>query len=880
MSCKENLCTSYFDGTFHVLKYPTGSKLYRGSRVGREFPIGEEFYKPVDTHTPLPPGYKEALEDTDQPLSETFSEFFKGKQDVGWYSDPFLVSDPLSVSAYVLVKDAVFIDIEKSEDTVKFIQPAIAQSASERKKSGFLRWLCKGVDNDMYAGYTTGMDRELIFCNSLAYLKRDLKNEVDWQHFVESKEQVVQKYLDQLKLYKTPNVNIFSGNPYEQTVWTVLHLEEMLATPGEYIVLTERQKSLLMAAALVVNVGSIDPERSYPRRYDFLLPSRHRNLKLGEDYLLGRENVPAYKNPGPGQALVVEKLKFSMKTVLSKLGVVTREDTLDINNLVKAHWVLSELINLYTKDPPKAVDLYVAKVNEIVALTSHDSTFFYSLLSLSVATIRAMQPPSDPQERSVTFPFIKNVPKKFRGGLVPPSIDNTRFVEEILSKLPKHPVVVPLTTTPPNILQEGQMWFKDRMFIGDAISDKIENIEVSKWKRCLSGENAEEFKNGTGSLFRNTKIIGKGTYGQVYLSSIDLGPGRPRQNIVIKEALLTAKEKERMETSPQKKGGFIQNSWPDEFKILSLTKNLLVGKKNPNFLDLYHLSACEGCSIKTLTGAHTGTCYTTFMEAAHGDLTSLPSKNLAQAGVQLSFLYQMLIAVHILQKEYGMVHRDIKRVNIFYQKTPQLKNKFFKYVIGGRDFYVENRGFVFYLADFGVATMCKPEFALTDFLGERNGIVVRKEGQQTELEPLTSKYLYFKAEKGLKKMDSPPLLWEDGQTGTRNVVSKIHDPEFVTPVDLSNTQVFPSWQFNGDIQDVLMVVAGGKHSVQKGNHKGFGVVPPTVRRLINPFITNKKYYELVWDRNMSHQVLADEMLKKIYTQPASGIEILDTFMVD
>lgn len=872
MLCEENSCTSYFDGSFHVIKYPKGSKLYTGARFGREFAIGEKFYTPVDPAIPLPNGFERALIYEDKSVSLTFSEFYQDNIKTGWYSDPIVAEcENCGISAYVLKRDAVFINIGKSEDVIKFIQPVVQTRRSGQ--SNFLDWLCSGVDNEIYAGYTLDQNQELFVCNALKYLERDLTNEIDWQRLGKTKEKIVNKYLDQLKLYKTQNVNIFAGDLYEQTVWTLLHLEDILSRPNKYTKFSPAKKTVLAAAAVVSKIGFLG-EGSIQRQTDFIISEENATAfqKKAKTYLLGKENIPEFKVKE--NKLVPEKRRFSATTLLSKLGVSKMGDIVDISNLVTAHTVLFSMIYLYRQNPQKTVVLYIDQIKKVLGETPTKS-FMYCLLALSVASIRAMQPPVDPREQSIYFPFVKNVPKKYRGGIISDevsssAIDKVKFVDDILSQMSIERQTAP---NPVQIfLYEGDMWYKNRISIGKAIYQKIDSIEISQWKRCLSGDNSNDFKSKLGETF----ILGKGTFGQVYLSSIDTGGGL-EQKIVIKEAILSEKDRKKME--PHTKNGFPQNSWPDEFKLLSLTKDILERKQSPNFLNVYHLSACEGCSITTLTGMHTGTCYTTFMEAADGDISSLPPHVLGKQNLQRSFVYQMMIALHIVQKEYGMLHRDIKKVNIMYQNTPQLEGQFFKYIVGDKEYLVENAGFVFYLADFGVSTLCKPQWALGDFYGERNGMVQRI-GDRVELVPIVSEYLYYKDKKDAttwKRGPSPPLKWQGELTGTRNRVIKGHDPEFNIPVDLSNTQVFPSWQFNGDIQDIFRMVTGGDHSVQKGNHKGFGRV--AINSMLKPVLTNKKYFELIWTKDMAHQVLAGEMMKKIYVEISDDVEIIDTFRI-
>lgn len=540
---------SYFDGTFHVIKYPEGSKLYNGTRFGREFPIGEKFYEPVNPATPLPDGFMRALVNDDKRVTLTFSEFYKEAIKTGWYSDPISAGcDNCGIAAYVLKKDAVFINIEKGEDVIKLIR-----RTKDQKLSNFLEWLCSGVDSESYAGYTLGRDKELFLCNALEYLERDLTDDKDWQHVEKPKDRVVvDKYLDQLKLYKTPNVNRFAGNLYEQTVWTLLHLEDILSRPNLYAVLSKEEKTALAAAALVSKIGCLDGDASIRRRTDFLILTNMVSVEA-ENFLSGKRTIPEFRIEG--DVLVPEKPGISGADLLSQLNVSKRSDFVDIIKLVKTHTVLFRMIELYNKDPEKAVTLYLERIKNAIGETPTRS-FMYRLLALSVASIRAMQPPPDPRERSIYFPFVKNVPKNFRGGIFS-AIDKVNFVDGILSKLS---VDKPRDIISGQNLREGPMWYKTRISIGKAITQKLDEIEISQWKRCLSGDYSKDFKARLGE----TSVLGAGTFGQVYLSSIG------SEKIVIKEALLEDEEKAKM--APHTKNGFPQNSIPTSLRCCLLRK--------------------------------------------------------------------------------------------------------------------------------------------------------------------------------------------------------------------------------------------------------------------------------------------------------------------
>lgn len=844
MSCNNNECEYYYDGTFHVVKYPKGSKLYNGTRYNREFPIGKEFYTPVNIDTKLPDGYMKAVEDGNDPLSVTFAKFFNGNMSVAWYSDIETAKcNNCGIAAYILKKDAIFIDIRKSEDIATMIRPN-----TDSNVIGFFRWLCTGIDNERYAGYTLG--KELFFCSSLQYLDRDLTDEKDWQYF-NAFHGVTDDYMQQLKLYKTPNVNISAGNLYDMTVWTMMNVGDILSRPNKYVVLSFGEKLALQGAAFLSYIGYLDPQCVRRRKYDFVIeciPKSH----VKKEIPIFTYNKNGDLNSTPKKSIQVEKL-------LDQLDVY-HDSNIEIWHLSQLRHLLWDTLDMYVNKPKEAVQKYIDDVTASFKKAYPDITFIYSLLVLSIASIKAMQPPAEATKtvKGRSWSLI-NTPQKVRGGLVPSQVDN--FMQDILQTFEETRGPPPTTSDIP-----ADMWFARRITIGDSITDAINNIEISQWKHCMSGENAVDFKK----KLTDPRFIGSGSYGQVYLAKIDLG-NNTESKLVLKEAKLDQGEKKKLE--PHKENAFPSKSWPKEFRMNSFTKDLLTKKKCPNFLNIYRLSVCEGCTVKK----RVGTCYTTFMEAADGDVTSVLRSKLKDKRVQLSFLYQMLAALHVIQKEYGMIHRDIKQGNILVQHTPHLSGKYFKYVIDGNEYLVENAGIVFYLGDFGVAETKKPEWATGynyPLYGERNAMVQRKTDGTLELIPITSKYMLD----GKVKRPARKFHWGDGLSGTRNLADKVLDPEFNIPVDLSNTQVFPPFEFNDDIQDLLKVVASGKRSTQPNVHPGFGI-SPDVSALISPLIFRHSFMVTEWHADMAYQVLAGEMLKEIFVPPSTNkVEIIDTFI--
>lgn len=95
--------------------------------------------------------------------------------------------------------------------------------------------------------------------------------------------------------------------------------------------------------------------------------------------------------------------------------------------------------------------------------------------------------------------------------------------------------------------------------------------------------------------------------------------------------------------------------------------------------------------------------YIILNELTDGDLQELylDENNLKQQNVMLNLLCQCLMAISSLHKQ-GYVHNNINWYNLQYFKTND-KNKYFKYFLDNKEYYLKNIGFVIAIDDFRIA---------------------------------------------------------------------------------------------------------------------------------------------------------------------------------
>lgn len=301
----------------------------------------------------------------------------------------------------------------------------------------------------------------------------------------------------------------------------------------------------------------------------------------------------------------------------------------------------------------------------------------------------------------------------------------------------------------------------------------------------------------------DVRVLGSGAFGQVYSAKL---PGSPR--FVIKEALLTDRETTRIKYS-RSKSIVVCNSYPEEYRVMTLVNDALYSEACPNFLLAYNLAVCEGCRGDALK-----TCYTAFLEPALGDLSTLESLT---DTVAESCTFQLLAALHWLHSKYGIYHSDIKKENVLLLRGEA--TGFTSYVLNDDEYQVANVGYVFCLNDFGLSQTFKPAFSGTNYMGTRNARVVK----DAVLEPVTCRYgLNFATTRSEPTLVPPrPVRWQDGTVSTENRFSATTSPVPSAIVDLNDTKTWPPFEFYLDVQDVLKTLVGGSSPTQAHPHIPF-----------------------------------------------------------
>lgn len=394
-----------------------------------------------------------------------------------------------------------------------------------------------------------------------------------------------------------------------------------------------------------------------------------------------------------------------------------------------------------------------------------------------------------------------------------------------------------------------------------SLLEPVEKLPV--WKQCLQKH------------LNLDKMIGSGSYGNVYKSEIDGNRFAVKFSKLKPEAL----------ENPFSK---YVSSWYEIYFLREIIRPLIQKNICPNLPLLYSEFACDDCNLK-LNGENLHVpCAITVVELASGDLKKYLRDIKPSKEEIYSCLFQIMAALHAIQMNGQIMNFDVKKENVLYYNVEP--GGYWHYKIHGKSYYVPNYGKIFILNDFGISRSMSPNYPMyknknekTFRLGSRYAIVKNK-----EFIPLQVPY---QPEEDGNMIDSNEITWENGiiskgaQFRMLRESDKIFKSEIVLtkeeekflkrkkiPLDTTQSEFFlhpeiiPPFEFYNDTQDCIRMFIGGKRTTQKGSHKRYPKI-----------VTNDLYEELkVYDgkgESMKDavfstdpsQVLAGYFIEKFFT---------------
>ncbi|NP_078677.1 Phosphotransferase [Lymphocystis disease virus 1] len=388
---------------------------------------------------------------------------------------------------------------------------------------------------------------------------------------------------------------------------------------------------------------------------------------------------------------------------------------------------------------------------------------------------------------------------------------------------------------------------EDRISYINTVKDLLQSDKIDKWDHCITS--ASKFQR----LLTDYKFIGRGSYSNVYKVSY-------KDNIlVVKESLL-------------------RKDIEEEVTCAQIVAELLESLSIPNLVYTFKTVFCDNCTVSLNRGIQSGKCYIILMELLDRSIKNL---NLSPQQIE-SGLLQLLLTLAVLHGQYGIVHKNIKAVNILIKIVRP--GGFWEYQIAGRTFYVPNYGVIFFLSDFGYATIYHAVNNETNYYGTRNATLTAAgaplgwgsmAGTEIIINPFNSTLNLD------MKENTNVVLWKAGDYELGYyTINKLTPQNLATvqiAIDLSDMRAYPAWEFMGDIYDLLRTFVGGNRFFQPGKHI----------KLTYNYVRNSIYQEaelhpdFIYNMNgmASRFLLADVMAAYLFPEAAfQQVQIIETYV--
>ena len=199
------------------------------------------------------------------------------------------------------------------------------------------------------------------------------------------------------------------------------------------------------------------------------------------------------------------------------------------------------------------------------------------------------------------------------------------------------------------------------------------------------------------------KLLGVGTFGAVYSACTPKPCDEKSYKFAIKISSFIKKNHYKNPFNPK------ERSWYEFFILRDYLTPLVEKKICPNLPLLIDAYLCDSCVFPDKKSEE---CIITLIELADGDLDEW-FKEIRSENEVSNALFQIMAAIHAIQYHCQIVNKDVKAPNILFYKI--VPGGYFHYVIHGKDFFIENLGFLFILNDFGVSLIEDPRTHLRSF---------------------------------------------------------------------------------------------------------------------------------------------------------------------
>ena len=207
--------------------------------------------------------------------------------------------------------------------------------------------------------------------------------------------------------------------------------------------------------------------------------------------------------------------------------------------------------------------------------------------------------------------------------------------------------------------------------------DRIKKIKAIKSKEK---DDESDIKLG--------KVLGEGVEGKVYLVNIDDYDVALKVNDVLNKNNIKPKSLSQQQ--------MLSAEGVSEFFASRLINILIDEKINPHFVYNYKSYISKSNKLFSLNEFIKS-------ESLRKFLSQMKKKKLLTKELVFNIFFQILVALHSLQKNFGMIHADLHFENILIAKVDAKKDEYWEYIINGKKYYLPNLGYQIYLNDYGYA---------------------------------------------------------------------------------------------------------------------------------------------------------------------------------
>lgn len=260
-----------------------------------------------------------------------------------------------------------------------------------------------------------------------------------------------------------------------------------------------------------------------------------------------------------------------------------------------------------------------------------------------------------------------------------------------------------------------------RMAVVESLQRSLRKIELEDGEACT-------WHTGKRKLLGKValdKLLGTGSYGAAYVASTHIQSMETDVDFVLKFVGIGKSVYHVLKSGWKPTKPWYLPSALHELMMHYFVNHLIVRGICPNFVLMVDWFLCNRCDNLYVKKKVKGKwkqvkvpdkpCVIYALERVDGDCLKLlrevvPTEkwsNTKKNSIYKVLTFQVLYALAVLQKYYGVDHSDAGMRNVFWKRILDYDSSpptYWTYVYNGVEYYIPNHGYMFFLADYGQAT--------------------------------------------------------------------------------------------------------------------------------------------------------------------------------